>query len=171
MPSISPGRPPTTQNVQTPIRLCPTCLTQIGCGKPHDCSISTRLENLKGIIDVSRPKMDKHVAVSIIENKFDMSSKKPLLFNRVQGGTPMTIRLSAIDCSETKKSSSISFDNFKKMSQHLNHSTNKTLNLAKDLRSARCNRKFITPGLRHDIETSSHRLDNVYTVVTESLKA
>ena len=83
MPSISPGRPPTTQNVQTPIRLCPTCLTQIGCGKPHDCSISTRLENLKGIIDVSPPKMDEHVAVSIIENKFDMSSKKPLLFNRV----------------------------------------------------------------------------------------
>ena len=39
------------------------------------------------------------------------------------------------------------------------------------MRSATSNRKFLPPGLRHDIETSSHRLDNVYTVVSESLKA
>ena len=68
-----------------------------------------------------------------------------------------------------KRSPLNSIDNFKKISQHLNHSQNKTLNLAKDLRSATCNRKILTPGLRQDKDKSSHRLDDVYSVVTKRL--
>ena len=86
-------------------------MTQVGRGKPHDCRISTRLDNLKGIIDENPPKMDEQVVVAIIEDKVDMSSSEPLVFSRVQGGTPMKIRLS--ECNENK-SPLISFDNFKK---------------------------------------------------------
>ena len=167
VPSTAPrGRPSQTKSVPSPIKYCSACLSQIAKGKPHDCTNSRRLHNLKNIIAESPPKTDEKVAAAIVVEK---EVEGGVSLTREQGGKPLVL---LIDNKKSKytKPSPIKYDDFHIISQHLDHSVNKTLNLAKDLRSATKNRKIVCPDLRKKIEVSSHRLDGVYTVMTACLK-
>ena len=160
------GRPKPTSS-PTPIKVCSACLSEVAKGKPHDCSDLKRLGNLKAIITDSPPKTDEKVAAAILTAK--PSGDEQITLTREKGGKPLT--LSLMNKSKVTKPSPIKFDEFNIISQHLDHSVNKTLNLAKDLRATTRNRKVICPNLRNKIEVSSHRLDEIYTVVGANLKA
>ena len=122
---------------------------------------------MKAIIADSPPKTDEKVAAAILTAK--PSGDEQITLTREKGGKPLT--LSLMNKSKVTKPSPIKFDEFNIISQHLDHSVNKTLNLAKDLRATTRNRKVICPNLRNKIEVSSHRLDEIYTVVGANLKA
>ena len=164
--NVPQGRPCPNKTIPTPIKMCSVCLSPIGRGKPHECCNSNRLENLKSIVASSPAKTDEKLAASIILDKAQ-HSKGNIQLTRGQGGKPLSL---CVGKQELKKPTPINFKEFQDISNHLDHSVNKTLNLAKDLRFVTKNRHIVLPNLREHIVQSSHALDSMFTVVLASLK-
>lgn len=160
------GRPRTQSDPPTAIKICSACLTPIGRGIAHSCLNSDRVNNIKLLIDNSPTKTDEKIASSILNEKH--ISDNVIRLTRAQGGQSMSV---SIGNTATTNQTCITVDDFKKMSQHLDISVNKTLNLATDLRIISSKRKFVSPGLKRKLGESSHALDELFKVKMLSLKA
>ena len=47
--------------------MCSKCLSEIGQGKPHDCTKSKRIDNLKHIVFTNNDNMEDRVALQILK--------------------------------------------------------------------------------------------------------
>lgn len=149
------------------IKICSACLTQIGRGMPHTCLTVDRYHNIKSFIETSPDKTDEKIVTSILKNK-QISTNDCIRLTRPQGGMPLSVN---IGNKPTSTQPSISVDDFKQITQHLDISINKSLTLAKDLRIVSAKRKIIMPGLKQKLVESSHTLDELYAVKMLNLKA
>ena len=145
------------------IKLCSSCLSEVGPGKPHTCSPNSRDSNLQEIVTNFDPKSGEKLASLVLKKKMDETTSKT--FSVAQNhGRPVRVQLFP-DCQSPQQ---IEISDIYKIKTDLNLSTRKTCQLAKHLRVATSKRKLIEPGLKESLHNNAHMLDSIFSIGFEN---
>ena len=159
----NPGRPSTKPLVDppSPITLCSFCLSKTSKGKPHICSDTSRVDNLKDIIS-SNKKTGEKLASFIIKDKVAHQQEIENIELSQSYGPTMKIKIVKKKC---KKETLFTHDDILQIRNSQGMSLRGTKELAKNLRAASKNRKIISPGISNVIENeANHKLDKYFKV-------
>ena len=163
------GRPATSESSRpTHMKLCGLCLSQIMRGKPHNCSISSKVKNVK---DLSSAATEAHsvaenVAALIIKEKIKESDANETELSVPGGGHPLrlTIPNAGNNRNDPPHASKFKHSDMSALQVDLDLSTRETLKLGKHLRSASSSRKIIEPHLKLSLNARDHELDEFFDV-------
>lgn len=162
------GRPPSTYKSKDcailkkiPVRLCQFCLTVVSRGKGHNCSSSTRLQNITNLAAAISPKESEKVASAILKDK---SSKEvsPSLSLATSSGRP--VRVAVFPPLYEKSQQVLSAEYLSKIQLDLNLSTNETNKLASHIRIATKDRTSVEAHSREKLKIFNHSLDKFFAV-------
>ncbi|KAJ6637216.1 Protein doublesex [Pseudolycoriella hygida] len=146
---------------KTPIpNMCRRCLTFVGRGKRHKCNSSTRVENIKNIVQQTTPKGQEHVVSSILKEKVNETGSTTMLLSQRTGHR---LRVS-VNSKKEKKETLISSSDILKMQVSLGLSQNETLEMASMIRTSTGNRKIIESNLKKKVSGQIHSLDDFFDV-------
>lgn len=160
------GRPSTTSAFHLPsaITLCSFCLSEISKGKPHVCTKTSRVDNLKSIINCCDDNTGEKLASYVIKDKALKSEDKENIPLTQSAGQAMKVKI-VKKANESKKGTLFTHDDILKIKTSRGMSLRGTLELAQNLRSASKNRKVISPGLSEIIKKeATHKLDGKYAI-------
>ena len=151
---------------KTPIKLCRSCLAQIGRGFPHNCSKQDRVSNVNNLLDSVSPNASSKVAAAFIRKQCEEGSSEVQLQSHRGHSLNISIqkKRTISQTSSCARKLSFSTEDMSNIQNHLHLSFNETLNLAKDLRYATHNRKVIEPNLKSNLQGLSHVLDDYFEV-------
>lgn len=141
---------------------CSDCFSEIARGKPHKCSTSTRVENMKALLAKSSPQVQNQIISSALKTKITTYDQRTVYLNQ-QHGHPLKIVINPQkSTTESIKKPVITTTVLKKIQTKYGLSQNVTTGIASDLRVATKNRKFIEPNLKQNLSISIHLVDSFF---------
>lgn len=119
-------------------RYCSFCFSVVDQILSHECTLTTRLENLTKIIEESGPKVEEQVASSLIKRKFGEEKENTATISLTQprGGQPLKITVNKNVKGNSLKQTLLTADDFLKIENNFHLSQNKIMGIAGAIRVA-----------------------------------
>ena len=143
----------------TAIKLCGACFTTLGKGLPHQCTKTSRYENLK---EMSQGKTSEQLAASLLSEKVHNSSSGEVILSTFTGH-PLKVEVSPSTSSLRYPLTRLDVNDLSKIQTHLNLSSNATLKLASVVRTTSGSRKSIAANAKAKLIKLNHSLDSFLT--------
>ena len=170
------GRPRRTadQCAETPfapkaIKRCSSCLSEVGRGLPHDCTKSTRLQNLQvmassGGTPTAKEKLTAALLRDISSQPSGDSTETGVL--RLASSRGKSVSLITLPTLKKPPCAKVLFssENMATIQTNMNLSNKQTLELASHFRTASSSRTVVEPHLKATLLERNHRLDHLFSV-------
>ena len=153
------GRPPREPKPNKPKSLCGICLSTLGPGLPHWCSLTTRRQNMQRLSEEDPRGAEMQAAQKIRDLAVEDPSSSTVGL-RTGGGKTMTVPKPG---TKVKEGPVVSAEDFTKIASAHNMSLNEAESLARDLRSAAKDRKLFESDLMRKVREKYHSLNDFYT--------
>ena len=164
---IKSGRPKcSTETESRVLKVCSKCLSEIGQGKPHDCTKSKRIDNLKHIVFANNDNTEDRVASQILKEKCKEQNSMSVSLTQ-NHGKPLRVEVTP---TKDKENQMITTCDMKRIKTDLNLSENKAKRLAGHLRVSTKSRKCLQPGFIEALRNDSHALDDYFDVQNMTFK-
>ena len=162
-PRSGKGRPTLASDKETPtpIKICSFCFSQSSPGRTHICTNATREKNLFAAV-LKNEKTGEKIASSVLKQKFENKKAKNLKLIQ-KSGRHMKVTITGKKDKENKETC-LTNNDMLRIKSSIGLSGRETIELAKNLRSAAKNRKFVQPGLKNKLHSNIHKLDDVFHV-------
>lgn len=160
------GRPPANinrQSMNTAIKVCGKCLTELAKGKVHHCSDGTKLDNLKLL---TSDKMSEQLASAVLLKKQASTATTSSNVLNLATSTGRPIRVEVSPPSPSTSSKILTTNDLSNIQVSMNLSTNATLKLSGLLRNSTNNRKCIEPDSKAKLAQINHSLDLFFGVTS-----
>ena len=156
------GRPRLKEDeVCVPVTTCSYCHTEVGQGKPHDCTRTEMQENLLDIIRSHSEKTQEQVTSKMLDVIFKEKgiSKQGGVALIATKGTPKPVTVGKSRVS--KPSPKFSIDDLTKLQVTRNFSDKDTIAVASFLR-VKAGRKAVETNLKKGIQERNHKLEDMF---------
>ena len=145
------------------ITICSKCLTQLGKGKSHMCTVTSRADNIQSFVATSPTTATRdHVAAAILKEKESESGTSNFKLSHVTGGRPFSVEMNPSQESKLKQPV-FTHQIMSYMQNSLNLSNRKVLKVSKTMREA-TGRKAIEPHLKPMLHEKNHMFDEYFDV-------
>ena len=155
----NPGRPSTQEKSSssrpTSLKLCSLCLSDIGRGKPHNCSRSGALTNVKQLLNSAEK--NKKLPEQVVHSYIQESHDDDFLLTSPKGGRPLKLSRGITDDFNAR----VSCQNITNIQSEMNLSNRQSLKLRHELRRASTK---IEPNLEAHLYATDHCFDDYFTL-------
>ena len=156
------GRPRLKEaEVAIPLTICSYCHTEVGQGRPHDCTRTEMQENLFDMIRHKSDKTQQQVTSKMLDALFDDKgvSKQGGVALLATKGTPKSVTVGKTRVS--KPSPKFTLEDMTKLQVSRNLSDKDTLAIASFIRT-KGGRKIVEPNLKQGLTDRNHKLEDMF---------
>ena len=138
--------------------VCRQCLSELGPGKQHFCTKTTRLQNIKGFVSESSPTSIQKLTAKCLKNINEPGTSDEIIRLKTSTGKNLPVSIKSKEKNIQARRELFTVENITDLQRNLNLSQRSAIKLSSDIRNSTQSRKSVEPNIKIKLKEKDNLL-------------